>query len=217
MRIGVLGTGAVGQAIASKLIALGHEVRMGAREAGNGVAAEWVAHCAPLSSAGTFAEAAEFGTFSFLCTNGAGAVAAATSAAEGLAGKLLIDVTNPLDFSSGTPTLFVGITDSLGEQVQRAVPAARVVKALNTMNNAVMVDPSSVPGEHVVFVAGDDVAAKAQTVAVLSQFGWTDARVVDAGDITGARATEAYILLWLKLARPGASQLNIVVERSQAR
>ncbi len=214
MRFAVLGTGDVGMAIATKLIALGHEVRMGSREPGHPGAAAWAAHHQPSSSAGTFTDAAEFGSIAFLCTNGAGAVAAATAAADQLAGKLVIDVTNPLDFSSGAPSLFVGIDDSLGEQIQRALPRSYVVKALNTINNAVMVDPSLVPGDHVVFVAGNDEGAKADAIAVLGQFGWPPERVIDTGDITGARATEAYILLWLKLARTGASQLNIVVERA---
>jgi len=128
---------------------------------------------------------------------------------------VLIDVSNPLEFPGGSPTLFVGITDSLGEQIQRALPGTAVVKALNTMNADVMVDPDSVPGDHVVFVAGNDSGAKGRATGILSDLGWPADRVIDAGDMTGARATEGYLLIWLKMMGwVGGSRFNIAIERS---
>jgi len=119
-------------------------------------------------------------------------------------------------FPEGQPTLSVGITDSLGERIQRALPGTSVVKALNTMNCDVMVDPGLVPGDHVVFVCGDDAGAKARTVALLGELGWPPERVVDAGDITGARATEAYILIWLRMMGwAGGARFNIAVQRAR--
>ncbi|HEX5400875.1 MAG TPA: hypothetical protein VFX16_01090, partial [Pseudonocardiaceae bacterium] len=147
-------------------------------------------------------------------TNGNGAVAAVTSASAQLAGKLLVDVSNPLDFSGAGPALSVAGADSVGERLQRALPDTTVVKALNTVNCAVMVDPGLVPGEHVVFVCGNDADAKARTTALLGEFGWPAERVLDIGDITGARATEGYLLLWLRLAaRTGSAPLNIAIRR----
>lgn len=202
MRIGVLGTGSVGQAIATKLCELQHEVRMGARDAANATAAGWVAHHAPSSSAGTFADAAAFGSIVFNCTAGHAAADVVSGVADQLAGKVLIDVSNPLDHSGDTLGLTVGNTDSLAESLQRAAPAARVVKTLNTVNAAVMVDPALVPGDHAMFISGDDEAAKATAKLLLDQFGWPEDRIIDLGDLTGARAQEAYLLLWVRLTRP---------------
>lgn len=201
MRIGVLGTGMVGKTIAGKLIALEHEVMMGSRSADNEQAREWVAGAGPSASQGSFAEAAAFGELLFNCTAGVGSLDALSSVQpEDLAGKILIDVANPLDFSQGMPpSLSVSNTDSLGEQIQRALPDTRVVKALNTINCAVMVDPARVPGEHDIFLAGDDDAAKRAVRELLQSFGWAADRVIDLGDITSARATEMYLPLWLRL------------------
>ncbi len=215
MRIGVLGTGSVGQAIATRLCELQHEVCMGSREAGNEKAAAWAAHHGPASSTGTFAEAAEFGSIVFLCTAGSGAVPAATAAGGALAGKVLIDLTNPLDHSGATTTLIVANTDSLGESVQRAVPAAKVVKTLNTVNHGVMVDPAGVPGDHVMFISGNDDDAKETAKLLLEQFGWPQERVLDLGDLTAARAQEAYLLLWLKLMKPlGGTNFNVSIAQA---
>jgi predicted dinucleotide-binding enzyme len=215
VRIGVLGTGIVGVTLGSALVDRGHEVRMGSRSADNPAAAEWGRGQGERASAGTFADAAAFGELVVNCVSGAGAVAAVTSAAQGLAGKLLIDVSNPLEFPpGGPPTLFVGITDSLGERVQRAVPEARVVKALNTMTCTVMVDPGRMAGDHVAFVCGDDPEAKSRTIALLEELGWPAERVLDIGDLAGARATEAYLLLWLRLmAAVGGAEFNVAVAR----
>jgi len=201
MKIGVLGTGMVGQTIGKKLCALGHEVRMGSRQAGNEKAVAWARSVGDKASEGTFADAAAFGELLWNCTSGHGAIPALQSAGpDSLRGKVLVDVSNPLDFSKGPPpSLFVSNTDSLGEQIQRAFAELRVVKTLNTVNCDVMVDASRVAGgEHTMFVCGNDAAAKAQVTEILrGWFGWRD--VLDLGDITNARGTEAFLLLWIRL------------------
>jgi len=213
MRIAVLGTGMVGRTLATRLVALGHEVRMGSRAPDNEQATEWAAQTGEKASHGTFAQAAAFGELVFNCTAGIASLAALRAAGAGNLGeKILVDVANPLDFSQGMPpTLLVANDDSLGEQIQREFPATRVVKALNTVNCRVMVDPDRVPGEHTAFVSGDDAAAKARVVEILQGwFGWP--RVVDLGDITTARGTEAYLLLWVRLfAALGTPDFNIQV------
>jgi predicted dinucleotide-binding enzyme len=126
---------------------------------------------------------------------------------------VLIDVANPLDFSGGLPpSLTVGNTDSLGEQIQRAYPKAKVVKTLNTMSAEVMVEPSLVPGRHTVFIAGEDVGAKARVRALLQDFGWPNHDILDLGSIAASRGTEAYVTLWLRFwAAAGTRVLNIKV------
>ena len=201
MNIAVLGTGTVGKALAGGLSGAGHEVRLGSRTAGEGKV--------------TFAEAAEFGELAFNCTAGAGALDAVGSAEAGLKGKVLVDVSNPLEHhDDGTTTLFVANEDSLGEQIQRAVPGTRVVKALNTMTANVMVNPSLVPGDHVAFVCGDDAAAKSTVTGLLGELGWPAERVIDVGGISAARGTEGYLLLWLRLmGAVGHAYFNIAVQR----
>ena len=200
MKFGVLGSGMVGSTIATKLVSLGHEVKMGSRDAANPKAKAWVDKAGRGASQGTFADAAAFGEIVFNCTNGMGSLDALKSAGDAaFRGKILVDVANPLDFSKGMPpTLFVGNSDSLGETIQRTFPEAKVVKALNTVNASVMVEPGRVRGEHDLFVAGNDAGAKAQVVRLLKEeFGWKN--VNDLGDITAARAMEAYLHLWLRL------------------
>jgi len=201
MKIAVLGTGMVGNAIATKLVELGHEVKMGSRKAGNPKAVDWArASGGGKASEGSYADAAAFGELVFNCTAGGASLAALEAAgAQNLAGKILIDVANPLDFSKGMPpTLSVANTDSLAEQIQRAFPAAKVVKALNTMNCTLMVNPGLVPGEHDAFVSGNDAGAKQQVVEILASWlGWKN--VVDLGDITGARAQEMLVIAWVRL------------------
>ena len=216
MKIAVLGTGMVGNTIASKLVALGHEVRMGARDAGNDKARAWAGGAGAGASHGTFADAAAFGELVFNCTAGAGSLAALEQAgAANLRGKVLVDLANPLDFSKGMPpSLFVSNTDSLGEQIQRAFPETRVVKTLNTINCEVMVDPARVAGaEHDVFVSGNDAGAKGQVTEILrGWFGWK--HVTDLGDITTARGTEAYLLLWIRLwGATGTPDFNVRIVR----
>ncbi|HEV8631159.1 MAG TPA: NADP oxidoreductase, partial [Thermoanaerobaculia bacterium] len=134
--------------------------------------------------------------------------------AHNLEGKVLVDVANPLDFSRGfPPTLSVCNTDSLGEQLQRALPQARVIKALNTMWAGIMVDPRRLPGRHLVFLAGNDAAAKATVRQLLAGFGWREDELVDLGDITAARATEMLLPIWLRLyglRGDGAFNLSLV-------
>jgi predicted dinucleotide-binding enzyme len=186
MRIGVLGTGMVGRAISGRLEALGHDVRVGSRTEGDGAV--------------VFADAAAHGELLFNCTSGSASLEALAAAGEqNLAGKTLIDVSNPLDFSSGGPALFTASTESLGERIQAAFPDARVVKSLNTVNCNLMVDPASLPGDHVIFVCGNDDAAKSQARELLGEFGWPAERVIDLGDITGARGAEMYVMLWVRL------------------
>ncbi|MCA9653270.1 MAG: NAD(P)-binding domain-containing protein [Myxococcales bacterium] len=200
MKIAILGTGMVGQAIGSKLVALGHEVRMGSRTAGNEKAAAWVEQAGKGASAGTFADAAAFGELVFNCTAGVASLQALEAAgADNLADKILLDLSNPLDFSQGfPPRLSVCNDDSLGEQIQRAFPRTKVVKTLNTMANPIMVDPSRIPGDHEVIVSGDDAEAKATVSGFLrEQFGWS--KVIDLGGISTARGTEAWLLLWTRL------------------
>jgi len=201
MRIGVLGTGMVGQAIATKLVALGHEVRMGSRSADNENAAKWTGEAGPDASHGTFADAAGFGELLFNCTAGLASLDVLRAAgAESLGAKVVVDVSNALDFSDGRPPrVGLGNADSIGEQLQREFPDARVVKTLNTVNCEVMVDPSKVPGAHDMFVCGNDESAKADVSALLESFGWPASHILDLGDITSARAVEMYVALWLCL------------------
>ena len=216
MRIGVLGTGMVGKAIAGKLASLGHEVTMGSRSADNEDAAAWAESAGARASHGTFADAASRSDVIFNCTAGGASLEALLAAGEGnLAGKLLVDVANPLDFSHGTPpSLSIMGNDSLGEQIQGAFPDVRVVKTLNTVNCEVMVDPGRVPGDHDVFVCGNDEAAKAEVVELLASFGWPPGSIVDLGDITAARGAEAYLPLWLRLMGVvGGADFNIKVVR----
>ena len=214
MRIGVLGTGTVGRTLASALVEGGHEVRMGSRTAGNEQAVAWVGEAGEHAGEGTFADAAGFGELVVNATAGAASLEALNAAgAEQLAGKVLVDVANPLDFSAGMPpTLTVCNDDSLGERIQRAFGDVRVVKALNTVTAAVMVAPGLVPGRHTIFVCGEDAAAKAQVGELLQGFGWPADAILDLGDITAARGMEMYLPLWLRLyGAAGTAILNVEV------
>lgn len=201
MKIAVLGTGNVGNTIATKLTQLGHDVKMGSRTANNEKAAAWVKTAGNKASQGTFADAAAFGEIIFNCLNGMASLEALKMAgAENMKGKVLIDIANPLDFSKGfPPTLSVCNDNSLGEQIQKAFPNINVVKTLNTMNCLLMVNPSLVPGDHSVFVSGNDEAAKSKTKEILKSFGWKDNNIIDLGDITTARGTEQLLPVWVRL------------------
>jgi predicted dinucleotide-binding enzyme len=214
MRIGVLGTGTVGRTLGSALLRNGHEVRLGSRTAGNEAAVAWAAEVGGPASEGTFADTAGFGEAVVNATAGAVSLdALALAGAEQLAGKVLIDVSNPLDTSAGMPpTLTVCNTDSVAEQIQRAYEDVRVVKALNTVTAAVMVDPSLVTGTHTLFVAGNDPQAKAEVSELLQEFGWPADSILDLGDITAARGMEMYIALWIRLWQSsGTAVLNVDV------
>ena len=217
MRIGVLGTGMVGQAIGTKLVDLGHEVAMGSREAGHENAVAWVKGAGEKATEGSFADAAGHGELVINCTSGVASLAALGAAGEvNLSGKTLVDVANPLDASQGfPPTLALCNDDSLGERIQAAFPASNVVKTLNTMNCQVMVEPTRVPGEHAVFVSGEDEGAKREVNDLLESFGWPEERIIDLGGIRTARGTEMYLPLWLSLyGRLGTGDFNIGVLRA---
>ena len=212
MHVAVLGTGMVGRTLATRLVGLGHRVTMGSRRAGNEAAVAWVAGAGERAGQGSFADAAASADLVVNATAGAASVAALRAAGvANLAGKVLVDVSNPLDFSSGMPpTLAVCNTDSVGEQIQREFPAARVVKTLNTVNCDVMVDPSLLPGPHTMFLAGNDDAAKADVRALLESFGWPPGDVVDLGDIGGSRGMEMYLPLWLRFWQAtGTGHFNV--------
>lgn len=200
MKIAVLGTGVVGQTIGARLVQLGHDVCMGARNSDNEKAREFAKAHQGKAQSGTFEDAARFGELAFNCTTGAGSIAAMTQAGpENLAGKVLIDVSNPLDFSKGfPPSMLTPSTDSLAEQIQRTLPKTHVVKSLNTMNCKLMVEPQKLAsGNHDVFMAGNDSAAKAKVKELLQSFGWK--HIHDFGDLTGARGLEMYVTFWVRL------------------
>lgn len=226
MRYGVLGTGVVGRTIAAALAERRHEVMIGTRDPqatlrregadrmGNPPFAQWQKEH-PAVRLGTFAQAAAHGELIVNATLGDGTLAALKEAGEAnLAGKVLLDISNPLDFSKGMPpTLTVSNTDSLAEQLQRAFPKAKVVKSLNTVTARVMVNPRSVAeGDHTIFLSGNDLGAKETVAALLRSFGWRD--VMDLGDITSARGQEMYLPLWLRLwGAAKTPMLNIKVAR----
>ncbi len=209
MRIAVLGTGIVGRTLGSALLRNGHEVRLGSRTAGNDTAVAWADDIGGPASEGTFADAAGFGELIVNATAGAASLEALHLAgAEQLAGKVLLDVANPLDTSRGMPpTLTVCNDDSLGEQIQREFGDVRVVKTLNTVTAAVMVDPSLVSGEHTVFVAGNDGDAKVEARTLLEELGWPAAQILDLGDIGASRGLEMYLPLWIRLWQAGGTPL----------
>ena len=212
MKIAVFGTGVVGQTIAEKLVSLGHEVTMGTRSTQDALAragkdsfgrspfSEWLSKQSKVKLA-TYTEAAAFGELLVNATNGGGTLDALNLAGKkNLGNKVMIDISNPLDFSKGMPpSLSVCNTDSLGEQIQRAFPDLKVVKSLNTMNAYIMVNPSLLPGDHNVFMNGNDAVAKSQVRELLKSFGWEERNIIDVGDITTARGTEQLLPIWVRL------------------
>ena len=212
MKIGVLGTGSAGQTVGAKFVAMGHDVMMGARSADN----EKVLGFAQRTGgrAGTFADAAQHGEMVLNCTRGDTSLGMLSTLAAQLDGKILIDIANPLDFSNGFPPhLSVSNTDSLAEQIQRALPNVFVVKSLNTVNAAVMIEPSRVPGPHSVFVSGNDKHAKGRVMDFLRTLGWQS--IIDLGDITSARAAEQLLPLWVRLYGVlGTEIFNIAVMKA---
>jgi hypothetical protein len=221
MRIGILGTGMVGRALAEGFARTGHDVAMGTRdvhatttrEIPGGTFAGWLADN-PAVALVDLASAASSAEVVVNATSGAATLDALQAAgAENLAGKVLLDVANPLDFSAGfPPTLTIKDTDSLGELVQRTFPRARVVKALNTMNASLMVRPDLLPEPTTVFLSGDDAEAKAAIIGLLREFGWSD--VLDLGDISTARGTEMWLPLWLRImGAVGGASFNLRIVR----
>lgn len=216
MRLAVLGTGAVGQTLASALHGLGHEVWMGSRRADHEGATAWAAARGERAHVATFGDAASACELALLAVSGQHALAVCAAVGDALDGKVLLDLTNPLDVSGGfPPRLSVCNDDSLGEQVQRALPDARVVKTLNTLANALMVDPGQLPEPTDVFVAGDDEAAKATAIALLRALGHP--APFDLGGIDAARGLEAWLLMWTRLyGRLGTGAFNLRLVRADA-
>lgn len=228
MKISILGTGAVGKTLAAKFVSLDHEVMMGTRDPsqtlrkdepdmlGNPPFHEWHSQHQQVQLA-TFPEAVAFGQVIFIALQGA----AVTQTIKGcnsqdFHAKLVIDISNPLDFSQGFPPLMIPEythNTSLGEEVQKLLPDSRVVKALNTINALIMVDPASVNhGNHTLFICGNDLTAKQQLIGLLEQFGWQDQNFLDLGDISHSRGTETWLLLWARiLGAIGTAQFSVQV------
>lgn len=193
VKVGVLGSGDVGRVLAGGFLKLGHEVRIGSRSPEK--LKEWAASAGKGASTGTFAEAAEFGDIIVLATHGEGTQSAVEMAGAGnFDGKVVIDATNPLDFSSGGPQLSIGFNDSLGEKVQRWLPKAKVVKAFNTVGNAHMIDPQFPGGPPTMFIAGNDADAKKLMTQICEAWGW---EVADLGGIDASRYLEPMCLTWV--------------------
>ena len=226
MRIGILGTGVVGRALANGFTEQGHDVMIGTRDVealmahsepdqmGNPPFAAWHAERDAIA-VGTFAESGKHGELLVNATLGTASIDVLGAAGAGdVASRIVIDSSNPLDFSAGfPPALFVGNTDSLGEQIQRAFPGVRVVKSWNTMTAALMTNPGALAaGDHTIPICGDDDAAKGEVSALLHTFGWRD--VLDLGDLTNARAMEAYVTLWIRMfSALDTPMINIKVVR----
>ena len=214
MKVGILGSGMVGQATGSIVAELGHKVMLGTRDVTK--LQDWLNQVGGNVQAGSFAETAAHGEILFNATNGGGSLQALSMAGEAnLNGKILVDISNPLDFSHGMPpSLFVSNTDSLGEQIQRTYPNLKVIKTLNTVTASLMVNPRQLAdGEHHIFVSGNDIEAKTQVVNLLTTwFGWK--HIIDLGDISTARGTEMYLPIWLRWwGTLGTGMLHIKVVR----
>ena len=213
MKIGIIGTGIVAQTIGAKLLEFNHDVMFGTRDVaktlertdpgpmGTPPLGQWMKKH-PIAKLETFKEAAAHGKIVINASSGVASLAALDYAGkENLDGKILIDIANPLDFSEGFPPALTGCNkDSLGEQIQREFPKTKVVKTLNTMNALVMVNPHLVPGNHTIFICGNDTGAKTKVSGFLSDwFGWKKENIIDLGDITNARGTEMLLPIWVRL------------------
>lgn len=207
----------VGNALGTKLVELGHEVCMGARENGNERALHWAGHAGEGASQGAFTSAARFGEVVINATAGTASIEALEAAGEeNLAGKVLIDVANPLDSSHSPPSLAFCNDDSLGERIQARFPEARVVKALNTVNATVMTDPASLGEPTSLFICGQDEEAKTTVTELLEELGWEGDQIVDLGGIDAARGTEMYLALWLRtMFAVGNPMFNIRLVRGE--
>jgi hypothetical protein len=212
MKIGILGTGVVGQTIAEKLVQLGHQVMIGTRDKqatlaktgkdnfGRPPFSEWLRNNSKVQF-GTYSEAASFGELLVNATSGTGSIEALKLAGENnLASKILLDISNPLDFSKGMPpSLTICNTDSLGELIQRTFPKLKVVKSLNTLTAYLMVNPGLLPEPTNIFLNGNNDEAKREVKKLLTTFGWNEKDIIDMGDITTARGTEQILPIWVRL------------------
>lgn len=196
MKIGVLGTGIVGQVLGAGFIAQGHQVMMGGRDAHNSKAAKWVENNGANASAGTFAQCAAFGDLLVLATLWSGTENVLNMAGkETFAGKVIIDATNPLEFPTGAPPrLALGHNDSGGEQIQRWLPNAHIVKAFNSVGNGLMVKPDFPDGPPDMFICGNNDKAKDTVKQLCQELGWP---TIDMGGIEGARLLEPLAMLWI--------------------
>ena len=199
-KIGILGTGMVGTTLGTKLIQLGYEVKMGSRDAANKYAVEWVNQNGGKASAGGFNEAAKFGDIIFLCVKGDATLSVIkTLQPENVKGKTIIDITNPILFSNekSTPVLIPELanTNSQGEEIQKLLKDANVVKTLNMVYCKVMTDPKRAGSDATMFISGNNKTAKTQVNEILNQFGWKD--IIDLGNIATARSMEMLVILWL--------------------
>ncbi|HUS02669.1 MAG TPA: NAD(P)-binding domain-containing protein [Chitinophagaceae bacterium] len=227
MKIGILGTGMVGNTLGTALIAKGHEVKMGSRDAVNEKAIEWTKangknarpdHPVGRAFHGTFEDAAIFGDIIFNCTKGEHSLEALTAAGEqNLAGKILVDVANPLDFSKGMPPTLSLVNDtSLGETIQTVFPQTKVVKTLNTLNCTLMVDATKLAnGDHNLFICGNDESAKHKVKELLNEnFNWKIENIIDLGDITNSRGSEQLLPIWIRLwGALGTADFNFKIVR----
>ncbi len=195
-KVGVLGTGDVGKVLGAGFAGEGHDVKIGSREPQSEKVKEWVTKTGAHASSGTFAEAAKFGDLVVIATSWSGTENAIKLAGpESFKGKVVIDATNPLKVApNAPPSLAIGHTDSAGEQVQRWLPGAHVVKCFNTVGNAHMVKPSFPGGPPDMFLCGNDEGAKKTVADVCKAFGWG---VVDIGGIEGSRLLEPMCILWV--------------------
>jgi 8-hydroxy-5-deazaflavin:NADPH oxidoreductase len=211
MKIAVFGTAVVGQTHAEKLSSLGHDVMIGTRNVKDTLArsgpdnfgrpsfGEWHKGF-PKIKLGTYSEAAAFAELIVNATNGSATLSAFEQAGKkNLAGKVILDISNPLDFSKGYFSLFVCNTDSLGEQIQKNFPETKVVKTLNTMNAYVQVNPALLPEDHTVFLGGNDDGAKTKVKELLRSYGWKEKNMIDLGGITTSRGAEMILPIWVQL------------------
>jgi predicted dinucleotide-binding enzyme len=223
MKIGIIGSGVVGQTLGTKWVGLGYDVALGTRDPSKidetkrmGTSLrEWRAQTENRGKIVSFQEAAAHGDVLVNATSGMISVDALRLAgADKVGGKVLIEVGNELDTSKGMPPRSLAAQDRcLAERIQAEFPNLKVVKTLNTINALVMVNPKGVAdGDHTVFVSGNDAAAKTQVKELLKGFGWTD--ILDLGDISTARGPEMYMAMWIRLwGATGSGNLNIKVQR----
>ncbi len=199
MKIGILGSGDVGQVLGRGFIQAKHQVMIGTRSPQDKKFQAWLKQAGKLGTTGLFSQAATFGEVVIIALKGEAVESVLRdTGVKSFAGKVVIDVSNPLDFSKGMPpSLFVGWSDSLGERVQRALPEANVVKCWNIVPNALMVNPAIAGTQPTMMICGNDASAKSIVKKFLQEFGWKD--VIDIGGIEGARYLESLVALWVRV------------------